>query len=240
MSPRTPPESPVVSDARTVAVTGRGRSGVGVVIGSRAGGALSDPYRTLDDRGQPGSASPSALIDPDSLYRRYGPMVLRRCRRLLGDEERALDAMHDTFVQVLQHRDQLHAKAPSSLLYRVATRVALNALRSQRRSRLVPPGEAREAALLDAIADLPDESEATGARALLSKLFAREPESSRVMAVLHYVDGLTLEETAAEVGLSVSGVRKRLRGLREKLVLLAPEAVRGLDGTAPRAPQEAE
>lgn len=167
-------------------------------------------------------------------------MVLRRCRRLLGDEERALDAMHDTFVQVLQHRDRLHAEAPSSLLYRVATRVALNALRSQRRSRLVPPGEAREAALLDAIADLPDESEATGARALLSKLFAREPESSRVMAVLHYVDGLTLEETAAEVGLSVSGVRKRLRGLREKLVLLAPEAVRGLDGTAPRAPQEAE
>jgi RNA polymerase sigma-70 factor (ECF subfamily) len=36
------------------------------------------------------------------------------------------------------------------------------------------------------------------------------------MAVLHYVDRLTLEETAVEVGLSVSGVRKRLRRLREK------------------------
>ena len=34
--------------------------------------------------------------------------------------------------------------------------------------------------------------------------------------MLHYVDGLTLEETAAQVGLSVSGVRKRLRGLRAK------------------------
>jgi RNA polymerase sigma-70 factor (ECF subfamily) len=37
------------------------------------------------------------------------------------------------------------------------------------------------------------------------------------MAVLYYVDGLTLEEVAEEVGMSVSGVRKRLRGLRGSL-----------------------
>ncbi len=36
--------------------------------------------------------------------------------------------------------------------------------------------------------------------------------------MLHYVDGLTLEQVAAEVGLSVSGVRKRLRGLRQTLL----------------------
>jgi RNA polymerase sigma-70 factor (ECF subfamily) len=44
------------------------------------------------------------------------------------------------------------------------------------------------------------------------------------MAVLHFVDGLTLEEVAAETGLSVSGVRKRLRGLRHALVELAERA----------------
>jgi len=37
------------------------------------------------------------------------------------------------------------------------------------------------------------------------------------MAVLHYVDGFTLEEVARETGLSVSGVRRRLRRLRETL-----------------------
>ena len=36
------------------------------------------------------------------------------------------------------------------------------------------------------------------------------------MAVLHYVDGMTLQEVSTEVGLSVSGVRKRLRGLKER------------------------
>jgi RNA polymerase sigma-70 factor (ECF subfamily) len=37
------------------------------------------------------------------------------------------------------------------------------------------------------------------------------------MAVLHHVDGLTLEEVARECGMSVSGVRKRLRALRDAL-----------------------
>ena len=43
------------------------------------------------------------------------------------------------------------------------------------------------------------------------------------MAVLHYRDGMTLEEVAGEVGLSVSGVRKRLRGLRARLGELIEE-----------------
>ncbi|MFP4378575.1 MAG: RNA polymerase sigma factor, partial [Spirochaetales bacterium] len=50
----------------------------------------------------------------------------------------------------------------------------------------------------------------------LDRVFAREPESTRTIAVLHYVDGFTLEETAAQIGLSVSGVRKRLRALRKR------------------------
>ena len=52
---------------------------------------------------------------------------------------------------------------------------------------------------------------------LLDWLFDRHPESSRTIAVLHYVDGLTLEEVARQTGLSVSGVRKRLRKLRHML-----------------------
>lgn len=153
-------------------------------------------------------------------------MVLRRCKRLLGDEELALDATQDVFTQLIRHKERLDTSAPSSLLYRIATRVSLNLLRSDRRRRAhLPTGEDPEAALIQALADLPDTSERLGARRLLDRLFQREPESTRVIAVLHFVDGLTLEETASEVGLSVSGVRKRLRGLRERLGELAPEPV---------------
>ena len=41
------------------------------------------------------------------------------------------------------------------------------------------------------------------------------------MAILHYLDGYTLEETAKKMNMSVSGVRKRLRILREKALEIA-------------------
>jgi RNA polymerase sigma-70 factor (ECF subfamily) len=58
------------------------------------------------------------------------------------------------------------------------------------------------------------------ARDLLAKLFrADDPlaASSQTIAVMHLVDGMTLEEVAREAGMSVSGVRKRLRSVRARL-----------------------
>jgi RNA polymerase sigma-70 factor (ECF subfamily) len=51
---------------------------------------------------------------------------------------------------------------------------------------------------------------------MLDGIFGRERASTRTMAVMHYVDGMTLPEVAGHVGLSVSGVRKRLRQLKER------------------------
>src|SRR3954471_9218022 len=142
-------------------------------------------------------------------------MVLRRCRRLLRDEDEALDACQDVFVRVIQHRARLEARYPSSLLYRIATNVCLNRLRDSRREPVT-----RDDAMLAQIARAEEPGGASEARLLLARLFGRHPESSRTMAVLHYVDGLTLEEVATETGMSVSGVRKRLRALRASLVTL--------------------
>jgi len=151
-------------------------------------------------------------IDVEALSHRYGPMVLRRCRRLLGDEQEALDACQDVFVRIVQRRARLDGRYPSSLLYRVATNVCLNRLRDRRRE-----PSTRDEAVLYEIARAEEPGGASDARLLLDRLFGRHPESSRTIAVLHYVDGLTLEEVADEIGMSVSGVRKRLRALRASL-----------------------
>lgn len=150
-------------------------------------------------------------IDVEALYRKYGPMVLRRCRQLLQNEEKALDAMQDTFVQLLRHRSRLTADAPCSLLYRIATNICLNVLRTEKRK---PVGGRDE--LLMEIACVDEHEERSLARAFLDDLFSQEKASTRMIAVLHYVDRFTLEQTAAEVGLSISGVRKRLRALRKR------------------------
>lgn len=151
-------------------------------------------------------------IDVAVWYDRYGPLVLRRCRVLLKDEELARDAMHEVFVQLVRRQDRIEERAPSSLMYRMATNISLNMIRSKKRR----PEDADDE-LLDRIAWIDDAEGRVGARSLLDKLFGKEVPSTRTIAVLHLHDGLTLEEVANEVGMSVSGVRKRLRNLRKHL-----------------------
>jgi RNA polymerase sigma factor (sigma-70 family) len=77
-------------------------------------------------------------IDVDALYQKYGPMVLRRCRRILGDDDEALDVMQEVFVRVWTHRETLDVSYPSSLLFRIATNLSLNRLRDRKRRPSLP------------------------------------------------------------------------------------------------------
>lgn len=123
-------------------------------------------------------------LDLDAYYRKHGPMVLRRCRKLLKNEEKAVDALHDVFVELVRRRDRLDGAAPAALLQRP---------------------EDLEEDLLVRIACAPDAD------------FDRESESTRAIAVMRLLDGMTLEEVAREVGLSVSGIRKRLRTMKARV-----------------------
>ena len=159
------------------------------------------------------------MNDFDELYRKFGPMVLRRCRYILKDEDKALDAMQDTFVRVFERKDRLTGVC-SSLFYTVATSVCLNKIRSDKIRRGPQIDD-----FLDAIADNATafHEEVTDTAILLDSIFTDTKDDTRTMAVLHYVDGLTLEETAREMKMSVSGIRKRLAGLRKKALVCAGE-----------------
>ena len=167
---------------------------------------------------------PDLGIDVESHYLRYGPMVLRRCRTLLRDPAKAEDAMQDVFVSVIRSEDRLRDEAPGALLLRVATNVCLNKMRGERRRPEDAPGD-DELALRIAQADDSggDAESRTLARSVLGKLFGTNDPlaaSTRSLAFMHLVDGMTLEEVARESRLSVSGVRKRLRGLKGRLAEL--------------------
>ncbi len=122
-----------------------------------------------------------------------------------------MDVCQDVFVRLLEKSDRLDDRHPSSLLYTIATNLCLNRIRDAGRR----PVDADDRLQRIAAAGRPGGS--SEARLTLDRLFGRHPESSRTIAVLHHLDGLTLEEVAAQVGLSVSGVRKRLRNLRHTL-----------------------
>lgn len=157
-------------------------------------------------------------LDVEGHYLRYGPMVLRRCRALLRSDARAEDAMHDVFVALMRFEDRLTDEAPGALLLRIATNLCLNRLRSERRR----PEDPSDALVLQ-IASGEGAEERALSRNLLGKLFGADDPlgaSTGSLAVMHLVDGMTLDEVARESGLSVSGVRKRLRRLRGRLAEL--------------------
>ncbi len=150
-------------------------------------------------------------VDIETYYKKYGAMVYRRCKFLLKNDSDAMDALQDVFAQLLLHRESIRDAYPSSLLYTMATNVCLNVLRKYKSRREIP-----EIDLLHEIACMDERQESIETRSLLKKVFEKTPQSSKVIAVLHFVDGMTLEETADVVGMSVSGVRQRLRRLKEQ------------------------
>ena len=152
-------------------------------------------------------------MDTEKLFDKYWPMVLMRCRQMLGDDASAEDAAQEVFLKLLEKQDSLNVEYPSSLLWTMATNRCLNVLRSRTQRSEKPDCNS----LLERVACSLDIEAAAGARSILRKLFARHLESSRTIAVLYLIDGMTLEEVAAVVGMSVAGVHKRLRALREDL-----------------------
>lgn len=152
------------------------------------------------------------------LYEAYAPMVFRRCVFLLKDDSEAKDMVQNVFLRVYERMESLDLSQPSSLLWNTATRLCLNRIRDKKRRGL--DVDSSELLLTIACAEEDDGREAGG---ILARIFSKEQESTRTIATLHYVDGMTLEETAETVGLSVSGVRKRLRTLQARIKNLEVE-----------------
>ena len=157
-------------------------------------------------------------INIEELYKKYGPMVLRRCRYLLKNEEKALDAMQDVFVNLISNCEKIENTYMSSLLYRIATNVCLNIIRDEKKR-----PETADNEIFNYIADYNDPADNISVRDFIDLIFRDEKPSTKEIAIMLYIDRMTLEQTALQSGLSVSGVRKRMRILKEKVSFLKEE-----------------
>jgi len=142
-------------------------------------------------------------IDIEDCYKKYAPMVFRRCREMLRDEEDALDAAQDVFVQLLCCRERLHGTFLSSLLYTIATNICLNRLRKKKRQ-----GIAADSSDLSVVCDPEFEKVEDGM--IMDVILQNESETTRSILFMYHRDGMTLREIGELTGLSISGVRRRL------------------------------
>jgi RNA polymerase sigma factor (sigma-70 family) len=152
------------------------------------------------------------LIDIESFYVHYGPMVLRRCRRMLKNEQSAYDAMHEVFLKVVSNQNRLTGAYPSALLYRMATNVCLNRIRNERKHSLN-----EYLSILHNTSFFENQELETSTRNLLGYILEKEKETPQKIAVMYFINGMTIKEIAETMKLSISGVHKHLDKLRRRI-----------------------
>jgi RNA polymerase sigma factor (sigma-70 family) len=136
------------------------------------------------------------------LVRRHGPLVLGVCRRVLGDASAAEDVFQATFLLLARRAPALRQPAGvANWLYGAATRIAREALRSERRR------HRREcvAAKPEAVAAPPDDKSA-----VINATVLRLPEPYRSAVLLCDLSGFTRDQAAAELGVPAGTVASRL------------------------------
>jgi RNA polymerase sigma factor (sigma-70 family) len=169
-------------------------------------------------------AVPVTEADIQGLYMQYGYFLFRRCLTFMTDEASAQDAVQEVFVKALQSASGFRGDAdPKTWLCRISDNHCIDVLR-RRRSRgelrgqgeHLPDGEDEGRAITRLVHHDDPESLLT-ARGLMAAL---DPVARR-MAVLYFVDELTQDEMAVELGLSRRTIGKHLKklGVRAKALL---------------------
>lgn len=149
----------------------------------------------------------------ETLVNRHRAMVLRLCRRVLGNDHDAEDAFQATFLVLLHKAGSVrkHASLPH-WLYGVAYRTALQTRTDLARRRL----HERKRATLE-MCDSEPNLLRQELRGVLGEEVNRLPEKYRAPVVLCYLDGMTYEEASRQLHWPKGTVAIRLARARERL-----------------------
>jgi RNA polymerase sigma factor (sigma-70 family) len=191
----------------------------------RASSVLAGPLRTLWGVGAVGGLTDGQLLDRfaighddgaelsfQALVERHGPMVLRVCQRVLTDPNDAEDAFQATFLVLLRQAGRIRERGSvAAWLHGVAARIAARAkVEAARRRRIERRGVRPAIEDYNIGAHLDFES-------LIQQELAGLPEKYRAPIVLCYLEGLTHDRAAEQLGWPVGTVRGRLARARELL-----------------------
>jgi RNA polymerase sigma factor (sigma-70 family) len=148
------------------------------------------------------------------LVRRHGPMVYSVCQSVLRQRDDAEDAFQAAFLILAGRADSI--RKPSALscwLHGVAYRVAVKArvANARRQARLA---QLPSAPLVPSVSE---EMTWKELRAVLHDEIAALPERLRLPLILCYLEGLTQEEAARQLGWTAATVKGRMQRGRVKL-----------------------
>jgi RNA polymerase sigma-70 factor (ECF subfamily) len=161
----------------------------------------------------------------EELVKRYDRNVFRIAQHITQNREDAEDVVHDAFLKAYRNLGQFQGQSKFyTWLVRIAVNEALMKLRRRRPERMVSLDEdvkTEDDSLPREVADWSPNPEQQYTQAelrdILTKTIQGLPATFRTVFVLRDVEGLSTEETAEALELSVPAVKSRL--LRARLQL---------------------
>jgi RNA polymerase sigma-70 factor (ECF subfamily) len=152
---------------------------------------------------------PEALVA--DLFEQYQAPVFAYLYRLVGDREWAHDLSQETFLQLFRNRHRLpEVENRRAWVYRIATNLALNALKRSRRFAWLPWRQADDLQM-----HAPDPAERVDEHAALERALAELPADYRAPLLLYSHYGFSVREVARALDVSEGAVKTRLFRARE-------------------------
>src|SRR6202034_2349350 len=161
----------------------------------------------------------------EKLVKQYDRQVFRIAQHIVQNREDAEDVVQDAFLKAYEKLDQFQGNSKFyTWLVRIAVNEALMRLRKRRTGKMVSIDEdvqTEEGSVPRDLAEWRPNPEQEYNQAELADILRKTinglPPGFRVVFVLRDVEGLSTEETATALGLSVPAVKSRL--LRARLEL---------------------
>jgi RNA polymerase sigma-70 factor (ECF subfamily) len=145
----------------------------------------------------------------EELFLRYRTLVYRTAYGLTGDPQVAEEVLQDTFARAYQRRALLRLDvSPLPWLHRVALNLCYSRL-GRRRIPAEPMGEA-SLQLPDGASEPAERAERQELRRIVREGIANLSSKHQAVVILYYLQGLSLQETAAVLDLRVGTVKSRL------------------------------
>ncbi|CAG0937022.1 ECF RNA polymerase sigma factor SigW [Thermoflexales bacterium] len=156
---------------------------------------------------------------------RHSPGVYRVALRLLGHEAEAEEVMQETFLSAFKAIDKFEGRAGlATWLYRIAHNAALMRLRRAQPEQVSVDDEEAFGEGLPVPTQLHDwcclperDFESSETRAALERAIHDLPEKLRVVFVMRELEGLSTEETAQALEISIDAAKVRLHRARLQL-----------------------
>lgn len=185
-------------------------------------------FREASDRQLLAAVATGDELALDELIRRKSQPLLQLAARMLGDQEEARDVVQMTFVRAWQNRHRFDDRySPNTWLYRIASNLAIDQLRSRRSRERASEPLRHELLSRGAPVSAGASSREREVEAIFRELSGELSRKQRLVFVLRELEGLSSSEVAEIVGCRESTVRNHLfnarKVLRRELLRRYPE-----------------